>query len=643
VAAGARPRHTPRLRPSAAGRAADYPRRGAGARLRFPYADLRPGQEEIIAAVDGALERREHLLLEAATGLGKTVAALYPAVRHALLHDKRLFVLTAKTLQQEMATAVLKRLSGDAGFHALRLRAKSKMCANDELLCHEEYCRFAKEYFLKLETSGVVGGLLEEHPTLEPEAVFAAARRAEVCPFEVSLDLGQRCEAVVCDYNYAFEPYVALADFAADADLSDVVLVVDEAHNLVERGRGYWSPELSMAAARSAAELLRRRGEPPHLQAAEACLRLAALVERAVQDALEEAPPAAAAVETRLPEDDLWALRPDFDAAFVDYLEHQRATKSFRAEDPFVDLYFHLLRFLNVLLEADAAFSRCVEARGEDRLLRVLCKDPSRLLGRVINRCHSVVALSATLSPPEFYRDLLGFDRERTGFLSLPNPFPLENRRVVVDTTVATSYRERPLHYRRIAERLGEFTDAVPGNCLALFPSYDFLAAVGQWLRPSHKRVLVQQRADSDQAREALLDALRSAVLGDVLLLAVAGGVFAEGVDYPGEMLRAVAVVGPCLPAVTLDLELLKLYYEERFARGFEYAFVVPGMTRVVQAAGRLIRSPRDAGVIALFDKRFLRAPYRDHLPADWLPAAGAGALAGDPAAAAREFFAARD
>jgi DNA excision repair protein ERCC-2 len=631
------------LRARDAEQAAIFARKAAGERLRFPYPEVRPGQEEIQSTVDRALENREHLLLQAPTGLGKTVAALYPALRYALLHDKRLFVLTAKTLQQEMATQVLARLAEDGGFKALRLRAKSKMCANDEVVCHEEYCRFAKDFYLKLDSSQIVPSLMERHHLLQPEEIFDRAKLAEVCPFEVSLEVSRRAQVVVCDYNYAFDPYVALTDFAADADLSDTILLIDEAHNLVDRGRGYYSPELDAGQARLAAERMRilgeRGGDAIHFEVERACLRLAKIIEDGVSSALEELPPQAKAAESSLPEDALWALRPDFDAAFVGYLEWQRENKTFRQDDPFVGLYFGLLRFLNVLLVADGAFSRCVEVRDGVGRLRILCKDPSKFLGKTINRAHGVIAVSATLSPSEFYRDLLGFDSQRTGFLSVDSPFPKHHRRIVVDTSVTTTYAEREANIERIAQRLGEFTDAVPGNCLALFPSYDFLAKVAELLKPKHKRILVQRRADSDTARDTILATLRSALLGDVLLLAVAGGVFAEGVDYPGDVLRAVAVVGPCLPALTLDQELLKAYYDERFQRGFEFAFVVPGMTRVVQAAGRLIRSPKDQGVIALFDRRFLLPPYRDHLPNEWIPEEGAKALIGHPGSVAMAFF----
>ena len=623
-----------------ADREAAAARRAAAARLAFPYREPRPGQELILAAVETAVANGEHALVQATTGIGKTVAALYPALRYCLAHDKRLFVLTAKTLQQEMAGSVLKLLNAEGAFRSLRIRAKAKMCANDQVLCHEEYCRFAKDYGMKLHGSGVIPGLLETYRTLDPDDVFRAARGAEVCPFEVSLELISQVAVTVCDYNYAFDPYVSLPAFGADEDLGDVVLVIDEIHNLVGRGRGYYSPELSALAAERAAEVVGRDGAPIHRQIERLCLKLAAFLHEMVTEALDEGPAGDRAVVWPLPEEIFWRLRPALDSTFVDYLEYQRETKSFRADDPFVALYFDYLKFLNALaLSGDEAFSQCAERAGRDSKVKILCKDPSRFLGGVINRTHSTIGLSATLSPPEFYTGLLGFAAGRTAFVGVPNPFPEENRRVVIDATVATTYRERPANYERIAERLGRFAEAVPGNCLALFPSYAFLAEVVGKMRLYGKRLLVQRPADSDREREAILEALRGAIFGDVLLAAVAGGAFAEGVDYPGEVLKAVAIVGPCLPGLTLEQQLLKDYYQERFERGFEYAFIVPGMTRVVQAAGRLIRSPEDTGVIALFDQRFLAAPYRNYLPPDWLPDAGAGALAGNPEEAAEEFF----
>ena len=209
----------------------------------------------------------------------------------------------------------------------------------------------------------------------------------------------------------------------------------------------------------------------------------------------------------------------------------------------------------------------------------------------MIQRTHSTIALSATLSPPEFYLELLGFDRTRSSALSLGSPFPHENRRIVVDTSVTTLWRRREENYPAIAARLADMVREVPGNCLALFPSYAFLEQIAGRMPRLEHQILVQRQADDGEAREALLERLRGTLFWRVLLLSVAGGVFAEGVDYPGDMLQAVIVVGPCLPGVGLEQKLLQDHFEERFERGFEYAFVVPGMTRVIQAAGRLIRS----------------------------------------------------
>jgi len=615
-------------------------RRRAGERLRFPYGALRPGQQEIIDSIDRSLAARGHLLVEAPTGIGKTVAALFPALRYALQHEKRVFVLTAKTLQQSMATSVLELLNEDESFHSLQLRAKAKMCANDEIICHEEYCPYARDYYAKLQSSQVVQHLRSSFTTLLPDAMFEASQAAEVCPFEVSLELSHDAQVVVCDYNYAFDPYVGLTDFSGENDLSDVILIIDEIHNLVERGRGYYSPALAAGSTRLVAEAMAGSSAIQRRIVALAH-QLTALIESTAAAALEEAGGSAQAAEIALPEDDLFTLRVAFDEVFIDYLEHRRETSTFRANDPFVTLYFDLLRFLNGLVIANGpAFSQYAARTRDGASLHVLCKDPSRQLGALLNRTHGTIGLSATLSPPDFYRDLLGFDRDRFEHLTLPSPFPAENRRLVIDDTVATTWRQRPDNYEPIARRLGGLAANVPGNCLALFPSYDFLDQVGRRLRVPGKRILIQSRADGDRERELLLDALRNSLSGDVLLLAVAGGVFAEGVDYPGDMLKAVAVIGPCLPGVSLERELLKRYYDEQFERGFEYAFVVPGMTRVVQAAGRLIRSAEDRGVVALLDERFLASPYRQYLPADWGDEGRFEDLVGDPAEAARQFFA---
>ncbi len=613
--------------------------------LRFPYPARRPVQDTIMAAVERALEERSHLLVQAPSGVGKTVAALYPALREALRRDLRVFVLTAKNTQQEMALQVLELLGQSADFRSVQLRAKARMCANEQMLCREEYCPHLRDFSRRLEESDAVERLFAAAATALPDGVYAAARQHQLCPFELQLAASRRSQVVVCDYNYVFDPYVALSDFAPEEDLSATLLVIDEVHNLLDRGREYYSPDLSQRRARQVADWAEAAHTPPGAAAAELCRAVADVVDRALADAAVEAPGSALArdewaAEARLPEEPLQRLRPALDRAFIDYLEYRHNTRSFQSEDPFISFYFDFLRFLNGLLVSDSSFAHWVERSRDDARLVVQCRDPSRFLGGVLNRTAGAIGLSATLSPLDFYRDALGFDADRTASVVLPDPFPPENRAIVIDASVVTSFRERDRYRDRIAGRLSEFADAVPGNCLVLFPSYAFLEQIARRLAPSSKRVLVQRPDQGDHERAAILKTLREALFGDVLLLAVGGGVFAEGVDYPGDALAAVAVVGPCLPALTPERELLRAYYDEQLERGFEYAYVAPGLVRVLQAAGRLIRSERDRGVIALLGRRFSEPPYADYLPEAWLPPEGVMGLVGDPAAVARKFFA---
>jgi DNA excision repair protein ERCC-2 len=247
--------------------------------------------------------------------------------------------------------------------------------------------------------------------------------------------------------------------------------------------------------------------------------------------------------------------------------------------------------------------------------------------------------MSATLSPSEFYRDLLGLDPERTDVLRLPSPFPKENRLIVVAPGVDTRFTARGASVPKLAKLVHDVSLTCPGNVLALFPSYRFLDEVrAQLPSMAGRRVLRPSDRSSELERKGALDALRDGG-PPVTLLAVSGGAFAEGVDYPGEMLQAVVVVSPALPQVRFEQERMRAYFEERFERGFEYAYVIPGMTRVVQSAGRLIRSETDVGVVVLACRRFLQEPYRRYLPADWYRASADELVTRDVAGVTSGFF----
>jgi len=589
--------------------------------LAFPFRTYRPGQREMAAAVARTSAQGDHLLVEAPTGIGKTAAALHPLLRAGLERGRRLYVLTAKTTQQEMFTKTLAALDGDS-FRSVRLRAKERMCANDVILCHEEHCAYAKDYGAKMEASGLLPRLMASARHLDPDRIFEEARREVVCPFEVSLEVAEEADVVIGDYNYVFDPIVSLSGARDPSSLSDAYLLIDEAHNLVDRGRGYYSPELTEAGLKQLADRMSALRAKSTLDALEAADAVLALVQDAVStlDEPEERTGLVALDPQRL--DD---LRLQLEAILVRHLADLRTGAERVPNDPIVELYFTFARFHDVFRKAqgngaaDQAFDVLTsrEGRGGARLA-ILCKDPSKQLGPILNAAAATVSMSATLSPPEFYRDLLGLDPERTDVLRLPSPFPRENRLIAIASGVDTRYSARAGSAPKVAELVASLASSCPGNVLALFPSYRFLDEVRVHLRAMPgRRVIRPSDRSSELERTAALAALCDGG-APVLLLAVSGGAFAEGVDYPGEMLHAVLVVSPALPQVRFEQERMREYFEERYEKGFEYAYVIPGMTRVVQSAGRVIRSESDVGVIVLACRRFLMNPYRRYLPADW-------------------------
>ncbi|MGZ6971495.1 MAG: ATP-dependent DNA helicase, partial [Thermoanaerobaculia bacterium] len=425
------------------------------ATLVFPHARFRPGQREMAAAVARAAAQGEHLLVEAPTGIGKTAAALYPLLVSALTTHRRLFVLTAKTTQQDIYMKTLAAVDGES-FRSVRLRAKERMCANDVVLCHENHCQFAKDYGAKMEASGLLERLVESHRHLDPDTVFEEARNEMVCPFEVSLELAEEADVVIGDYNYIIDPVVALAAARDPSTLAQSFLLVDEAHNLVDRGRGYYSPELSDASLAALEDRIGVSNAKTAWDAGEAARRLRKLVTEAAASLSadeSEAVDLVALDEARL--DD---LRLDFESLLVRHLADLRAGGERVPDDPVLELYFSFARFHDVSKRArpsderpDPAFDvLAARGRGGERLA-ILCKDPSKLLGETLNAAAATVSMSATLSPAEFYRDLLGLDQDRTSVLRLPSPFPRENRSVFVAPDVDTTYAARGRGAPRLA------------------------------------------------------------------------------------------------------------------------------------------------------------------------------------------------
>ncbi len=594
----------------------------------LPHDDWRRGQREISEAVHWGLQVGHPVLVEAPTGLGKTAAVLHGVLQHALARDLQVFWATSRTTQQEGVERTLQRFA-DAGLplRSVSLNAKEKLCLNGAVTCRPEACKHAFGYYDKMREHDlpqrIIGGRLGK------AELMALGGQHMVCPFELSLDASEQVDVVVGDYNYAFDPGVYLRRHFGE-DAGRWIVVVDEAHQLVDRAREYGSPRLSAGDANRAAEILWE--DPQYAPFAELCEEISGLVERASRSGGRARDGMSV---TDLPKAELQSLADRIDALAMDYalLKAQRPLRAPAERDPWLDVARGVLR---LVASADVAGPETLAistATPGQETLGLLCLDPSGWLGPRLARLGGFVAASATMSPPAFYRDLLGLPKDTLDVVQVESPFPAENRKVVVVPRVSTAFKDREAQAAPTATILQSCIRAIPGNTAVYFPSFAMLRdLVGRFNMPE-RDLLIQEASMPDDRRREWLDRL-SRPGRPAVLCAVLGGIFAEGIDLPAGALSAVLVVGPALPPVGLERDLLAEYYEQRYGQGFRYASLVPGMTRVVQAAGRLIRRPEDRGVVVLLDRRFRWKEYQELLPADWLVD-----VADDPAVAIRAFF----
>jgi DNA excision repair protein ERCC-2 len=586
----------------------------------FSHPAFRQGQEDLVAAVEDALHQGRHLLLTAPTGLGKTAAVLHAAMRVAYATDRKVFFATARTTQQKLALETLQAVA-DAGtpLRAVGLRAREKVCLNDVVLCRAEACRFADGFHDRMASAAVLAQLWGQG-VLTPERVIAAGERETVCPYAAADQASEHADVVVGDYNYVFDPAVRLRKFFHE-EPERWIVVVDEAHNLGERARGYGSPVLDARTVLAALECTEVRYGPFRDLATELRDWLGGLAafydEREVALPLEE-------LDVR----GLRALAERADALALDYALAAAAFPFFsRDADPWIAMVRELLRFRAVV---DRAGAETVALVAPERL-QLLCRDPSPIVGPVFDGLAASVLMSATLTPPEFHQEELGLGA-RAARASFPSPFPPEHRKVLVVPDVTTEFRHRRRDRDATARHVGAVLRAVPGNVAVFFPSFQLLEEIEPLVDVAGRPVLRQSRSMDEDERADLL-AVLSRGEGHALF-AVLGGIFAEGVDLPGRGLLSAVIVGPALPPIGIERTLLRAWYDERYGAGAFYAFVQPGMTRVVQAAGRVVRTPEDRGVLVLLDRRFLLKDYARLFPEDWEPV-----RTRDPASEIEGFF----
>ncbi len=574
--------------------------------LPFPFKRYRPGQRAMAVEVYRTIRDRGMLFVQAATGIGKTMAALFPAVK-ALQEQltPKIVYLTARTTGRIAAESALAMLRAQGlRLRSVSLTAKDKICFRPESDCTPEECPFAAGYYDRVDAA------LEHamsHDDLTRSTLEAVARQHRVCPFELSLELVTWADCVIGDYNYGFAPGVMLQRLFGDSAQHHAV-IVDEAHNLVDRSRDMFSARLD----KQAFLVLRRRLKNRQPAIYKALGRINAWLATARRQCRNVGNHR---VDTELPEAMLERLR-DFLWVAEKWLTHNEPS-DFRAD--LLTLFFECIRFVKVAEIYDERFAVLYEATGEDVSVKLYCINPAHLLREAWRRSLCAILFSATFAPASYYRSILGSDEQAKG-INIASPFPGSNLAVFAADTISTLYHRREESCGRVSRVIYTLIRQRIGNYMIFFPSYAYMEMVHRrFVRECPDVGTIVQTADmDDNQRESFLDRFSEHVSRTLVGFVVMGGIFGEGIDLKGERLTAAAIVGVGLPGISPERELIRDHFQAEAKCGFEFAYQYPGINRVLQAAGRVIRSDNDRGVVVLIDSRYGQHRYRNLLPVHW-------------------------
>ncbi len=575
-------------------------------KLEFPFNTYRRGQREMAVDVYRTIKNESQLLVQAATGIGKTMAAVFPAVK-AIAEgiSTKIFYLTARTTGRIAAEKALDDLrQGGLKLKSLTITAKDKICFNPDSACNPEECNFACGHFDRINVA-LKDIFLRDAFTRQ--AVEQVAHSNQVCPFEFALELSLWADCIICDYNYAFDPRVFLRRFFLE-DEGNFAFLIDEAHNLVDRSREMFSAEIFKQPLLEVRRAVRR--ELPQIYKNLGKINSWMIKARKI---CEDSGPARHEKE---PPDSLFPSLRRFLLMTERWLCRNIKT-AYREE--LLDLYFKISGFMRVAEQFDESYVTCYEKIEKDLKLKLFCVDPSIQLKDALNRCQAAVFFSATMTPMAYFKQILGCD-ESANHLILQSPFPSENFRLLISDRVSTLYRRRESTKIQISRAICTFINQKKGNYLIFFPSYKYLQMVYEIFKAdcSESDHILQTPSMSESERDTFLQHFKQDNSNSLVGFAVMGGIFGEGIDLVGERLSGAVVVGVGLPGISLERELIREYFAETLKAGFEFAYQYPGINRVLQAAGRVIRSETDRGVVLLIDQRYATYSYRSLLLKQW-------------------------
>ena len=575
--------------------------------LEFPF-EYRKGQRKMVSGIYHAISKKEQIFIQAPTGVGKTMSAVFPAVR-AIGQGmaETVFYLTARTITRTVAQDAFEILR-DRGllFKVITITAKEKLCFCDKPECDPEKCPYAKGHYDRI--NDAVYELWTTEQSFDRETLLRHAQKWQVCPFEMSLDLAIWMDGVICDYNYVFDPNVCLKRFFGENVSGNYLFLIDEAHNLVDRGREMYSASICLNDV-----IETRKFVKPYSQKLWKKLgKVKKQMEELRQNCGE------------------WKVEENAGVLPISLLSVQGELDQFLEESPaqevvdgILDFYFEVRDFLNIseLVDDNYVVYTAFDENGRF-YMKLFCVNPAENLQKCLDKGNSTVFFSATLLPLQYYRKMLSTRSENFG-MYVESPFEQKKRCLMICRDVSSKYTRRGYEeYRKIAEYIARMSWQKKGNYMVFFPSYRLMEDVYQVYQDefsvSWVRCISQHASMTELEREEFLEEFTEETEETLVGFCVMGGIFSEGIDLIGDRLIGAAVVGTGLPQVNCEREILKGYYDEKGEQGFDYAYRYPGMNKVLQAAGRVIRTKEDTGAILLMDERFLNRDYRNLFPREW-------------------------
>ncbi len=577
--------------------------------LTFPY-PYREGQRELANSVYRAIMQAKELFIQAPTGVGKTLSVVYPALK-AMGNGagSRIFYLTAKTLTRTAAEECFSILRGEGlKFFTVTITAREKLCPLEKPECNPQACPRAKGHYDRVNEA--VFALLTSEEAITRDVILSYADRFNICPFEFCLDLCGFADGIICDFNYVFDPNVRLERIFSDGGEDGPVLLVDEAHNLVDRAREMYSASLLKEDVLAQKRLLKDRSKA--VSHCLDCLNRSLLKLR--KSCEEEGKAYRLLAEDDIPRAELMALYGEMDAL-------REREREFDGRDEVLDFYFSLRHFLAMSEDMCGCYRIYCEQGREGFSLRLFNIDPSHRLAECRQDARCTIFFSATLLPVLYYKKLLSGNTEDYAVYA-GSPFDASRRLLLIGSDVSSRYsRRNEAEYRKVVDYIYALALSHVGNYLVFFPSYSYMENVTDILSEENDPGFIwkkQQSRMSEDEKEAFLLEFEKKRDRSFVGMCVLGGTFSEGIDLPDERLEGAMIVGTGLPMVCREQEILRGYFDERGEDGFDYAYRIPGMNKVMQAAGRVIRTVRDRGVILLLDDRFLGPREQSFFPREW-------------------------